>query len=145
MLDPFSPVISLSSNCRQSAVAKRFIQWISGGVGSESVRQRVEGMTEIRSSPAEGFAGQPGSGSATSYDRWLAERLSAPITIATLQILRGSEYYTALDSQVLRALQGEATPEQALAEVSSRWQATTKQVGLDPQKRAWRRAQGMRT
>jgi ABC-type glycerol-3-phosphate transport system substrate-binding protein len=145
LLDPFSPVISLSSNCRQSAAAKRFIQWIGGGVGSDSVRQQAAGMTAIRMSSAVSTSGDSISGSVTSYNQWLAARLSSPITIPTLQILRGSQYYTALDAQVIRALNGEATPEQALAEVSKRWQATTDSVGLDIQLRAWRRAQGMRS
>ena len=47
LLDPFSPVISLSANCRQSTAAKRFIHWISGGEGSEATRQQVSGMTHI--------------------------------------------------------------------------------------------------
>lgn len=145
LLDPFSPVVSLSSNCRQTAAAKRFIQWISGGVGSDSVRQQVAAMTEIRHSSAQRSSREADPGSVTSYNQWLAARLSSPITLPTLQILRGCHYYTALDAQLLRALAGQATPQQALSEVATSWQATTDSVGRDDQIRAWRRAQGMRT
>jgi hypothetical protein len=138
--DPFSPVISLSFNCRQSAVAKRFVQWISGGVGSDSVRQQVTGMTVTRRTNSENAAADSISGGTGGYDTWLAARLSSPITMPTLRILQGGDYYAALDSQVIRALDGDATPEQALAEVARRWQATTEKVGLDKQLRAWRRA-----
>jgi hypothetical protein len=138
--DPFSPVISLSFNCRQSAVAKRFVQWISGGVGSDSVRQRVTGMTVTRRTNSKNATADSISAGTGSYDTWLAARLSSPITMPTLQILQGGDYYAALDSQVIRALEGDATPEQALAEVARRWQATTEKVGLDKQLRAWRRA-----
>lgn len=144
LLDPFSPVISLSSNCRQSTAAKRFITWLSGGVGSESVRQQVTGMTEIRMS-STGASSDAVAGSVTSYDQWLATRLGSPITIPTLQVLRGGEYYAALDAQVTRALDGEATPQEALGEVAKRWQAITDEIGMEDQLRSWRRAQGMRT
>ena len=143
LLDPFSPLISLTSNCRQSATAKRFMQWISSGEGSGTVRQRVAGMTDLRRSSGAGGPSESISGG--SYQQWLATRLNSPVTMPTLQILQGGEYYAALDQQISRALTGDATPRQALAEVAKQWQATTEKVGVDKQLRAWRRAQGMRT
>jgi hypothetical protein len=144
LLDPFALVISLSSNCRQSVVAKRFMRWISGGEASESVRRHVSGMTVVRRSPATSVQGDSAGGVKNRYDDWLASRLQSPVTLPTLQILNAGEYYHTLDQQVLRCLQGEATAQAALGEVARQWQAITERVGVAKQLRAWRRAQGMR-
>ncbi len=144
LLDPFALVISLSSSCRQSVVAKRFIRWISGGEASESVRRNVSGMTVVRRSPATSVQGDSAGGVKNRYDDWLASRLQTPVTLPTLQILNAGEYYHALDQQVLRCLQGKATAQEALGEVARQWQSITERVGTEKQLRAWRRAQGMR-
>ena len=102
-------------------------------------------MTEVRRSSADNLPSDAISAGTSSFGQWLATRLSSPITMPTLQLLHAGDYYAALDSQVVRALDGEVTPEQALAEVARRWQATTEQVGVEKQLRAWRRAQGMRS
>ncbi len=142
LLDPFSPVIALASSCRQSAVAKRFMIWISGGEGSQSVRRQIRGMTDTRlevTSDSGSTATSP-----SEYDLRLLQRLSSPVTMPTLQLLDGAEYYSVLDRQVIRALDGEISPTEALAEVADRWQSITERVGADQQQRMWRRAQGMR-
>ena len=141
LLDPFSPVISLTASCRQSAAAKRFMQWISGGEGSATVRHQVPGMTGIGN---ENVSDAQSTSVAGSYDQWLATRLSSPVTLPTLQLLEAGQYYAVLDKQVGRALAGDATPEQALAEVANRWHTITRDVGVAKQLRAWRRAQGIR-
>ncbi len=141
LIDPFSPVISLSAHCRQSAASKQFIRWISGGEGSDSVRREVMGMTPSRNT---GDAEEGVRSSATSgYDRWLQERLMSPNTLPTLQLLAADEYYRVLDQQVVRCLQGKAAPAQVLGEVKKAWQQLHQRVGLEKQQRAWRRAQGM--
>jgi hypothetical protein len=145
LLDPFSTVISLSAQCRQSTAAKRFIQWISGGEGSGAVRQQVWGLTDVRSEAAEEGRQSSRDASDSGYDRWLADRLSSPVTVPGLQLLRAGEYYAALDGQVGRALGGEASAADALAEAARQWQDITSRVGVDQQKRAWRRAQGSGT
>lgn len=142
LLDPFLPVVSMSANCRQSAVAKRFIGWISGGAGSDAIRQQVLGMTEVRERASR--ENDSKSGNASSYNQWLAARLSSPVTAPTLQLFRAGDYYASLDHQIGRALAGEAKPAAALAEIARQWKATTKEVGVEKQLRAWRRAQGMR-
>jgi ABC-type glycerol-3-phosphate transport system substrate-binding protein len=134
----------LSANCRQSAAAKRFIGWISGGEGGQTVRQQISGMTDIRKATPSSGQSDPVSGGTGGYDSWLADRLRSPLTLPTVQLLRAGEYYQALDSQVRRALDGQITPADALSQVAKQWQATTEKVGLKKQLRAWRRAQGMR-
>ncbi len=139
LFDPFSPVVLLASSCRQSAVAKRFMTWMSGGEGSRTVRREVRGMTDTRvdlasSSSTEG----------SNYDRRLAGRLESPVTMPTLQLLGGCDYYAVLDEQVIRAINEEISPSEALAETAEQWRAITDRVGTKDQRRVWRRAQGMR-
>lgn len=142
LLDAFSPVITLASSCRQTAIAKQFMIWISGGEGSQSARRQIAGMTDTR---AQGSAAAEVSTSAVSaYDLQLMSRLASPVTMPTLQLLAGADYYGALDQQVIRALRQEATPEEALAAVADQWQAITRRVGEEKQLRVWRRVQGMR-
>ncbi len=144
LLDPFALVVSLSSKCRQSVVAKRFMGWISGGEASESVRRQVSGMTVVRAVPASSAHGNSAQGVKNRYDGWLTSRLQSPVALPTLQILSAGTYYQALDQQVLRCLQGEANAQEALGEVARQWQAITDKVGREQQLRAWRCAQGMR-
>jgi hypothetical protein len=144
LLDPFSPVISLSANCRQSAVAKTFLDWLSSSDGGDTVRTQVAWMTDVRRSDSGENRGTTNSEQANSYDPWLARRLSTPLTLPTLQVLRSGYYYRSLDQQILRALAGDVTPKQALREVAQQWKATTGELPLKEQLRAWRRAQGMR-
>ena len=141
LLDPFSPVVALASSCRQSAAAKRFMIWISGGEGSQAMRRQVRGMTDTRA--AQGSLESSGA-SRSDYDLQLRETLSRPVTMPTLQLLSGGEYYAVLDREVIRALKGEVSPEEALAEVAAQWQAIAERIGVEEQLSVWRRAQGMR-
>ena len=138
LLDPFSPVISLSANCRQTFVAKRFIRWITGGEGSQNVRMQVPGMNELRRDSSI-------AGDAVVYDQWLADRLQSPLFIPTLQLQRSGDYYAALDHCVTLALTGDLKPEDALGEALLMWKQLNEDVGMDEQRRTWRRAQGMRS
>lgn len=133
LTDPFSPVASLSTKCRQSAASKRFLRWLSGGAGS--VRRQIGGMTITRKSRPEEQE--------RPYDGWLRQRLRRPNVIPTLQLLAADEYYAILDQQVTRCLQGEAEPAEVLAETKAVWQRIGERVGLKKQQRAWRQTQGM--
>lgn len=144
LFDPFSPVISLSSQCRQSETAKRFIEWISGGEGSEDVHRQVGGMTKVRRSMSAVQGRQQGSEAINAYRRWLVNRLESSVTLPTLQLIRAGDYYQVLENQVTKALGEQQPPRAALQETASQWRAITEQVGPDKQRRAWRRAQGMR-
>jgi len=136
LLDPFSPVISLSASCRQTEASKRFIQWFCGGEGSRTVRSQVAGMSDLRDDFSLGQ-------DATAYDAWLADQLQAPLSLPCLQLDRAAEYLTVLDQQVTKALRGEVASQAALDAVAARWGELTSEVGTESQLRAWRMAQGM--
>lgn len=146
LLDPFSPVIGLASGCRQTALAKQFMVWISGGEGSRAVRQQVGGMSDTRvpSTMVSGTISEAAASNSSGYDGQLMRHLANPVTMPTLQLLDGGAYYGALDRQVIRAIDGDVTPSDALAAVVDEWKSITERVGLEDQVRLWRRAQGMR-
>ncbi len=142
LLDPFSPVVSISSACRQTGASKQFANWLSGGEGSDSVRRQISGMTATRKNNSD--APTPSQQQGGVYDRWLRRRLEVPVALPAMQLLSGGKYYDVLDQQVGRCLDGATTPEAALGEVAGNWRALNDSVGLEKQERAWRRAQGMR-
>jgi hypothetical protein len=140
-IDPFAPIASLSSQSRQTAASKQFIRWISGGEGRDSVRREIAAMTVTRTT-------QAGTGSVNQsedqrYDAWLRRRLQTPVTVPTLQLLSAEDYYATLDRQVIRCLEGEIEPVDALAVIAKDWRAIGDRVGIEKQQRAWRQAQGM--
>jgi hypothetical protein len=139
LFDPFSLVMSLSASCRQSAVAKRFMAWLASGETSDTLRSQVQGMTIVR-----GAVLKDPTTSAASYDQWLVNRLQTPVVLPTLRLLQADRYYAELDRQVLRALDGQVSPQQALAEVAASWRALTNEIGTEKQLRAWQQSQGMR-
>ena len=138
VLDPFSPVVSISASCRQTTASKRFVEWLCGGEGSRSVRGQVAGMTDLRGIASSNDALSP-------YDEWLGGQLQAPLTAPCLQLNGASDYLVALDKGVRRALKGEVTAQKAMDEVAEQWADLTSAIGVDTQIRAWRMAQGMRT
>lgn len=142
-LNPFTRLVSLSTNCRQSGSAKQFIRWISGGEGSAGTRSQVTGMTDTRIQLTASDSSS-GASKTPNYDRYLRDRLASPITRPTLKIREGSYYYDVLDEQVRRALVDGISPEQALKAVYDGWESQTDKIGRPAQLRAWRRSQGMR-
>ncbi|WP_146400644.1 hypothetical protein [Planctomycetes bacterium CA13] len=142
MLDPFSPVVSLSSYCRQSATSKRLMNWLSAGEGSQLLRRQVSMITATRTKTTSVLATEPQADN--PYEAWLIGRLGMPVTVPSLPLLAASEYYETLDDAVGRTLDGKIGPKPALAEVAEKWQAITQRVGKEKQQSAWRRAQGLR-
>ena len=112
-LDPFTTVGSVAANCRQTAAARRFLRWLAGGPGSESIRREIARLTMPpleasgrrtrvgarddqaagRNDPIgpEGNAGGNASApvSTDPYQRWLAAHLGEAVTAPTLRLLNG--------------------------------------------------------
>ena len=143
LMDMYSPVVSISAGCRQSAVAKQFVGWLCGGDGSENLRRQIPSITITRQPRVivSGADGQEQGG----YQTWLRNQLGNSSTLAPIQIHRATEYYVALDSEVRSCLDGDKSPKEALIDAAQRWRKITSNVGVDVQTRAWRRAQGMRS
>ncbi len=142
LLDAFVSIISISSGCRQSAASNELLKWLSAGEGNESLQDQVSVMNPTRIEPIVQANGQAKRQS--QYKTWLCDRLQTPLLLPTLQIVRGDRYYSVLDDQVTRCLDGKATAQDALLVVAKKWNQLTEDVGAADQQRAWRRAQGSR-
>jgi len=138
LLDPFTPLVALSADCRQTQQAKQWLTWIAGGEGSEVPRAAWFGRAATELLPS---AQRDEDSVATEYARWIHNRLSNQLLLPTLQLQQPGRYYHVLDHEVGRALDGDQSPAQTLQSVSSQWQAIANDVGVDEQKRIWRRAQ----
>lgn len=145
LLDPMSPVIALSANCRQSTASKAFMLWITGGEGSDATRSQLESAFPVSPISNMESASSPAAASATSaYGSLLESELFKPITETNFMILEGHRYYAALDQAVLDCLAGRSSAETALQNANKQWDQLTERIGVKAQTRAWRRAKGMR-
>jgi hypothetical protein len=136
IIDPFATVIFWSSRCRQSAVAKTFCAWVGGNDGAQQLRDSMPQFSSTRRSVLESSAGV--------YEQWLAQRYTSPLSLPTLRILRGSDYYAALDAAIIECVRGDAKAKPTLKKVSQAWDEITAQVSPDKQIRAWRRNLGLK-
>ena len=143
LLDLFTPVVSISNGCRQSAAAKKFIAWLCGGDGSENLRRQIPSMTITRS-PRLTNESNASTEQDGDYDAWLRNRLKTTMTLPVIQLNAATEYYRVLDEQVGRCLDGKAKPAEALNDTAKQWQEITQTQGVEIQMRQWRRCQGMR-
>ncbi|MGB7343783.1 MAG: hypothetical protein WBD20_06200 [Pirellulaceae bacterium] len=142
LLDPFLPIISISTGCRQSAAAVELLKWISAGEGSQSLAGQIPSVTATR------VVGSNDTGARqqrrSQYQTWLRKRLDTPITLPTLQLLSGDQYYAALDSEIDRCLDGKSSVKESLNNVAAAWTTLNEKLNVKEQERAWRRAQGSR-
>ncbi|TWU05106.1 hypothetical protein Pla52n_31520 [Stieleria varia] len=133
LLDSLSPVASISNACRQTRVSRQFLSWISGGENRDAMLGQMSSMTPSRTST------QATAVNVSGYNRWLADRLRTSLVRPGLQLIDGGKYFDALESQVVRCLDGQAKPAEALSEVANQWQAITAAAGPDRQRAIWRR------
>lgn len=142
LLDPFSMVVSVSAGCRQSTASKQWMNWLSGGDGSETVRRQVDSVTITRTK-ADVDVIETQQQSSSSYERWLRERLDVSLQLPTLRLIKADEYYSELDRQVVKCIRGGSKAGDAMKAVAESWQDLNSQVGVEKQQRAWRRSQGL--
>jgi len=141
--DPDAPLGVISSRCRQTVAAKRFLIWLSGGEGSQMIRSTVAAMTQIRSDSDRSDSENRAS-TFNDYASFLAQRLSSLNLRPTVRLHGYDRYMAELDRQVLACLNGEKTAVQSLAAASQAWQSLTTEIGPERQAKAWRLAQGLR-
>jgi len=141
--DPDAPLAMISSRCRQTVAAKRFLIWLSGGEGSEMIRSIIAPMTQLRGD--SGTSGGENRGSTfNDYASFLAQRLSSLNLRPSVRLHGYDRYMAELDRQVLACLNGAQTAAESLAATSQAWKAITTEIGTERQAKAWRLAQGLR-
>jgi ABC-type glycerol-3-phosphate transport system substrate-binding protein len=134
--DVATPLAAVSSSCRQTAVSKKFIGWLSAGEGQSTVSNQIDGFSPTRISTDEQI------GQRSPHGRWLEQRLQTRQAVTGLVIPGASRYYDALDQEVTACLSGERSAKQALQNARDRWESITESVGRREQTNAWRRAMG---
>lgn len=150
LIDAESPVAVMSSHCRQSESAKRFMTWLIDGEGTSMIRTAVTGLTPMRadSSVASREEEQNDVGAANSgtqdYVSVLSESLSSLNLRPAPRLLHYRKYLAALDTAVQSCLDEKQSSQEALSVAAKTWDALTQEVGAMPQHRAWRRTQGLR-
>lgn len=146
-------VVALSKGCRQSGIAKNFLNWLISQEGWQSLSDSVGEVFPIRSavdsqSSASSNTTAPNShGSSTSdrgYNAYVEKVFSKPQVRPTLRIPGAERYMQVLDLHIRAAVAGERTPADALQAVHEGWEKITEQLGRKAQANAWRMAQGMR-
>ncbi|WP_164102105.1 extracellular solute-binding protein [Candidatus Laterigemmans baculatus] len=149
LLSPRGLVVSVAASCRQTAAARVFLAWLASREGHAVVRAASSDLAVHRAAVlSEEDAALPIAQAADlgqgTYDAYVRQTLGDGQVRPTLRIPGSDAYLEALDAQVVRALLGEATAEEALAAASEEWEAITERLGRQKQLRAWRQAQGLR-
>jgi hypothetical protein len=141
LLDGFTPLAGISNACRQSAFARRFLNWLSTDDGSRAASGSVSGVKQVFT-PMQ-FAADT-AGSLSPYDVWLHSQWQTPLTLPCLQILNSGGYYTVLDHAIGEVLDNRSDAQTALQHVAQAWQELTEAIGRKSQLRTWNQAQGRR-
>ena len=71
--------------------------------------------------------------------------INSPNAVVDLRITGAAEYFDALDTQLARAVAGEAKPQEALDEAAKQWNSITDRLGRDQQKKQYRQMLGLPT
>ena len=149
-LPPQGLVAMMGAKCRQTAVARNFLAWLSSAEGRSTLRTTTAQLAAIRPKTSSG-ASEDDSPVLEAvdplrerYDQLIITVLGSGEVRPSLRIPASDQYMAALDTAVQTALAGEKTPEQALQEASTAWEAITEELGRPGQLRAWRQSQGMR-
>ena len=131
-LTGFGRVACIASGCRQTSAARAFLRWLSG----------VEGLSGVERQRAGLFVNSMHDEVTTTgnfkYEQLARERLDDTTAhLPTLRIPGAVEYHRALDEQVRRAVNGEASATDALTNAAEAWRKISESRGVARQYSAW--------
>ena len=124
----------------QQQPAWELLSWLAGAELSPQVCVRSEATTLFRHShlaAPEGWVEAPAAEAALQYAELTQQTLQRQQSVMALRIPGRAEYLAALDEAVRRAVAGEQSPAEALHQAADRWQAITRQMGPESQKKAY--------
>ncbi len=146
LIDVDSPIALISTHCRQSETARRFLVWLAGDDGTRMLRHSINGFTELRIAIDATISPPTAEAElADDYATVLDQRLSSLAIRTTPQLIGYRRYIDALDQGVLDCLDSKSSAEHSLAEVAKQWSKLHAEIGIKEQSTAWRKAQGLRT
>ena len=147
LLDFAGRVGVVTATSTSPETATQLLLWLSGSqwgrqVSAASVATTLSRLSDVNS-PQSWVESAVSSASAAQYAETVRQSLSRSQSLFAMRVSGRTEYLAALDEAVLSAVKGNATPQQALARVALRWQATTKRLGLESQRSSYRHGMGL--
>lgn len=138
---------SVTSSAAQPTAAFQLLAWLSGREWGPTVSSASPATTLYRRSqikaPRPWLDPLTDTEAAEQYATSLYEALSHPTYLFALRIPGRSQYLAALDAAVRRAVAGEKSPPDALAEAAAQWRRITEMLGVDAQRKAYRLSMGL--
>lgn len=138
---------SVTSASRQPRAALNLLLNVSSTQWSDQVSPYSPATTLYRSSQlgqAEAWMGPVWDPTAVRAYAELVDRTqSRPLWLFSLRMPGRQQYLEALDQAVRQAVRGEASASETLAKAAERWAAITEELGVEQQRAAYWRSQGM--
>lgn len=138
---------SVTRSTRNAPTAMQLLAWLSGPELSLQVSPASRATTLFRrthlNAPGVWVPEATSAALAGDYARLVAKVLDEEIWLGALRIPAADRYVAALDAAVRQALAGERQPVAALAEAARQWEAITREIGVDAQKKAYSNSLGL--
>jgi ABC-type glycerol-3-phosphate transport system substrate-binding protein len=138
-------MVAVTSTATSSKRATGFLTWLAGKQVSSQVGPQSPGTTLFRQSQipqASLWTGGLEAAASQQYAVTLEQSASLPQSLPGLRLPGRADYLAVLDAAVVEAVSGEASPQEALAKASNRWNEVSEALGVVSQKLANRRALG---
>ncbi len=138
---------SVSMSARRSDAAAALLMWLASREQSVRISPHSSQTTMFRNShfdkPEKWVSKTLGRSAAREYASALKAEQSQTAAVFSPRLPLREQYLQALDQAVLAALQGDASPKDALAEAAEQWEAISKRRGQSEQIDAYRHSLGL--
>jgi multiple sugar transport system substrate-binding protein len=139
---------SIAKKSTKVDAAGQLLAWLSGPQWGQRVASASKATSLYRTtqlaSPAEWVDLEVEEPAALQYAEALQKSMSQAETLTVLRIPGRQRYLAALDRAVRKVVAGESQSQAALDEVAKTWRQITDELGLEAQRKAYRRDLGLR-
>ncbi|QDV70203.1 hypothetical protein Poly24_39220 [Rosistilla carotiformis] len=135
-------IVAVSSACRQTTASRNLATWMTTE-GHAALRRTSVHVAVARDDLATSEMATMQSAAVVQYDRLAQSSLSRTLAHPPLRIPHADEYLAALNTAILKALDGSMTAEAALAEAKAAWQQISDSADVKNQRNAWNQARGL--
>jgi multiple sugar transport system substrate-binding protein len=138
---------SVSRQSRRSEAAQGALALLASASWSEQIAPRSYNVTLFRYShlARPDLWAHLERAAAQQYADAIEQAQQADAWMFSVRIPGRERYLAALDEAVRRAVQGEAAPQEALSQAAAEWRKITDELGVEAQRRAYRRSLGIAT
>jgi multiple sugar transport system substrate-binding protein len=137
---------SITRETSRSQAALHVLAVLSGSWGQDlapaSAATTLYRQSQL-TSPGKWMPKSADADSAESYAEAIEQSLTQGVGMFSPRIPGRARYLAVLDEAVRRALQGEVSPAESLAQAAEQWRKTTGEIGLDQQRDAYQRSLGL--